>query len=108
MATINAGNFDRAGQLIDEATRAKSLSAAKLAQLRDELRRRHQDSDVANFVKLIDTRLQQDKLVEPRNDSAAYYLTQARAAGARAAPLQSQSPATHKSLTQPDHPPIPH
>jgi TonB family protein len=103
MATINAGNFDRAGQLIDEAARSKSLSAAKLAQLRDELRRRHQDSDVANFVKLIDTRLQQDKLVEPRNDSAAYYLTQARAAGASAAALQSQSQEIYKRLTQAEH-----
>jgi TonB family protein len=103
MATINAGNFDRAGQLIDEAARTKSLSAAKLAQLRDELRRRHQDSDVANFVKLIDTRLQQDKLVEPRNDSAAYYLTQARAAGASAAALQSQSQEIYKRLTQAEH-----
>jgi TonB family protein len=103
MATINAGNFDRAGQLIDEAARTKSLSAAKLAQLRDELRRRHQDSDAANFVKLIDTRLQQDKLVEPRNDSAAYYLTQARAAGASAAALQSQSQEIYKRLTQAEH-----
>jgi TonB family protein len=103
MATINAGNFDRAGQLIDEAARTKSLSAAKLAQLRDELRRRHQDSDVANFVKLIDTRLQQDKLVEPRNDSAAYYLTQARVAGASAAALQSQSQEIYKRLTQAEH-----
>jgi len=103
MATINAGNFDRAGQLIDEAARAKSLSAAKLAQLRDELRRRHQDSDVASFVKLIDTRLQQDKLVEPRNDSAAYYLTQARGAGASAAALQSQSQEIYKRLTQAEH-----
>jgi TonB family protein len=103
MATINAGNFDRAGQLIDEAARTKSLSAVKLAQLRDELRRRHQDSDAANFVKLIDTRLQQDKLVEPRNDSAAYYLTQARAAGASAAALQSQSQEIYKRLTQAEH-----
>jgi len=103
MATINAGNFDRAGQLIDEAARTKSLSAAKLAQLRDELRRRHQDSDVANFVKLIDTRLQQDKLVEPRNDSAAYYLTQARAAGASAAALQPQSQEIYKRLAQAEH-----
>jgi len=103
MATINAGNFDRAGQLIDEAARTKSLSAAKLAQLREELRRRHQDSDVANFAKLIDTRLQQDKLVEPRNDSAAYYLTQARAAGASAAALQSQSQEIYKRLAQAEH-----
>jgi len=103
MATINAGNFDRAGQLIDEAARTKSLSAAKLAQLRDELRRRHQDSDAAKFAKLIDTRLQQDKLVEPRNDSAAYYLTQARAAGASAAALQPQSQEIYKRLAQAEH-----
>jgi TonB family protein len=103
MATMNAGNFDRAAQLIDEAARTKTLGGAKLAQLRDELRRRHQDSDVANFVKLIDTRLQQDKLVEPRNDSAAYYLTQARAAGASAAALQPQSQEIYKRLTQAEH-----
>jgi TonB family protein len=103
LATINAQNFDRAAQLIDEAARTKSLSGAKLAQLRDELRRRHQESDVANFVKLIDTRLQQDKLVEPRNDSAAYYLIQARAAGASAAALQPQSQEIYKRLTQAEH-----
>jgi TonB family protein len=103
LATINAQNFDRAAQLIDEAARTKSLSGAKLAQLRDELRRRHQESDVANFVKLIDTRLQQDKLVEPRNDSATYYLIQARAAGASAAALQPQSQEIYKRLTQAEH-----
>jgi TonB family protein len=103
LATINAQNFDRAAQLIDEAARTKSLSGAKLAQLREELRRRHQDFDVANFVKLIDTRLQQDKLIEPRNDSAAYYLMQARAAGASAAALQPQSQEVYKRLTQAEH-----
>jgi protein TonB len=103
LATINAQNFDHAAQLIDEAARTKSLSGAKLAQLRDELRRRHQEFDVANFVKLIDTRLQQDKLVEPRNDSAAYYLIQARAAGASAAALLPQSQEIYKRLTQAEH-----
>jgi TonB family protein len=100
LATINAQNFDRATQLIDEAARTKSLSNAKLTQLRDELRRRHQESDIANFAKLIDTRLQQDKVVEPRNDSAAFYLTQARTAGASAAALQSQSQEIYKRLAQ--------
>jgi protein TonB len=103
LATINAQNFDRAAQLIDEAARTKSLNSAKLAQLRDELRRRHQEFDVANYVKLIDTRLQQDKLVEPRNDSAAYYLIQARAAGAGAAALQPQSQEIYRRLTQAEH-----
>jgi TonB family protein len=100
LAAISAQNFDRAAQLIDEAARTKSLSAAKLAQLREELRRRHQESDVGNFVKLIDTRLQQDKLIEPHNDSAVYYLSQARAAGAGAAALQSQSQEIDKRLAQ--------
>jgi TonB family protein len=100
LAAINAQNFDRAAQLIDEAARAKSLNSAKLAQLRDDLRRRHEESDIANFVKLIDVRLQQDKLIEPRNDSAAYYLSQARAAGASAAALQQQSQEVYKRLAQ--------
>ncbi len=90
LAAINAQSFDRAAQLIDEAARTKSLSSAKLTQLRDELRRRHEESDGANFAKLIDTRMQQDKLTEPHNDNAAYYLSQARAAGASVAMLQPQ------------------
>jgi TonB family protein len=100
LATINAQNFDRAAQLIDEAARTKSLSSAKVAQLREELRRRHQELEIANFVKLIDTRLAQDKLIEPRNDSAAFYLAQARAAGATAASLQPQAQEIYKRLVQ--------
>ena len=100
LAAIAAQNFDRAAQLIDEATRAKSLNAAKLTQLRDELRRRHEEADIGNFVKLIDARLQQDKLIEPRNDSAAYYLGQARAAGASPASLQSEIQELDKRLAQ--------
>ena len=103
LAAINAQNFDRATQLIDEAARSKSLSNTKLAQLREELRRRHEESDVAGFVKLIDARLQQDKVLEPRNDSAAYYLAQARAAGAGTAALQPQIQEIYKRLAQTVH-----
>lgn len=103
LATINAQNFDRAAQLIDEAARSKSLNSAKLTQLRDELRRRHQEFDVANLVKLIDTRLTQDKLLEPHNDCAAYYLAEARAAGASPAELQAQSQDIFKRLSQTLH-----
>jgi TonB family protein len=103
LAAINAQNFDRAAQLIDEASRTKSLNGAKLAQLHDELRRRHEEFDIANFTKLIDTRLQQDKLIEPRNDSAVYYLGQARQAGASAAALQGQTQEIYKRLTQTMH-----
>jgi TonB family protein len=103
LAAINAQNFDRAAQLIDDAARAKSLNNAKLAQLRDELRRRHAEFDIASFAKLIDTRLQQDRLTEPANDSAVYYLNQARAAGASAADLQAQTQEIIKRLAQTLH-----
>ena len=98
LAAINAQNFDRAAQLIDDAARSKSLNNAKLAQLREEMRRRHVEADIANWMKLVDTRLNQDKVVEPRNDSAAYYLSQARAAGASPAAVQAQSLEINKRL----------
>jgi TonB family protein len=100
VAAINAQSFDRAAQLIDDAARSKALNPLKITQLRDELRHKHQEFDVANFVKLIDTRLQQDKLTEPRNDSAVYYLNQARAAGATSASLQPQTQEINRQLSQ--------
>jgi TonB family protein len=100
LAAIAAQNFDRAEQLIDDAARSKSLNPAKLTQLRDELRRRHEQADTENLVKLIDARLLQDKLIEPHNDSAAYYLGQARAAGASAAALQPQTQELDRRLAQ--------
>ncbi len=105
-AAINAKNFDRAAQLLDEAARAKSLSSAKLNQLRDELRRRQGESDVAHIVKLLETRLQQDRLLEPRNDSAVYYLQQARQAGATQADLQDQTQTLSRKLLQEARPAI--
>jgi TonB family protein len=102
-AALNAQNFDRALQLIDEATRAKSLSAAKLAQLRDDVRQRRQEFDAARLLKLVDARLQQDRLIEPRNDSAAYYLNEARLAGASTAVLQPQVQELSKRLAQDTH-----
>lgn len=98
MAAINAQNFDRAAQLIDDAARSKSLNNTKLAQLREEMRRRHDAANIANWMQLTDTRLNQDKVVEPRNDSAAYYLGQARAAGASLTSMQAQSSEINKRL----------
>jgi len=90
-AAMNAQNFDRATQLIDDAARAKTIGAAKLAALRDDMRRRREDFNAAHFASLIDARIQQERLIEPRNDSAAFYLIQARQAGVGAAALQSRS-----------------
>ncbi|MDP9082178.1 MAG: energy transducer TonB [Pseudomonadota bacterium] len=99
-AALSAQNYERATQLIEDAARAKVLSGAKLTQLRDEARRRREESDTVNLVKLIDTRLQQDRLIDPPNDSAAFYLSQALKAGVAAAALQAQSQELAKRLEQ--------
>jgi TonB family protein len=100
LAAINAQNFDRATQLIDEATRTKALPPAKLAQLRDEVRKRSADVEVSRLLKLADTRMQQDHVIEPRNDSAVYYLDQAKQAGAVGPALQGQVQEVAKRMTQ--------
>jgi TonB family protein len=103
LAALNAQNFDRATQLIDEAARTKLLPPAKLTQLRDEVRRRHEEFDVSRLLKLVDTRLQQDHVLDPHNDSAIYYLDQAKQAGAAGAALQGQTQEVLKRLTQMAH-----
>jgi protein TonB len=103
LAALNAQNFDRATQLIDEAARTKSLPAAKLAQLRDEVHRRRDDFEVARLLKLVDTRIQQDHVIDPHNDSAVYYLDQAKQAGAGGAALQGQAQDLLKRLVQLGH-----
>ncbi len=103
LAALNAQNFDRAAQLIDEAARAKSLPPAKLAQLRDEVRRRRDELEVARLLKLVDARMQQDHLIDPRNDNAIYYLDQAKQAGAAAPALQNPTQELLKRLTQMAH-----
>jgi TonB family protein len=103
LAALNAQNFDRATQLIDEAARTKTLPPAKLAQLRDEVHRRRDDFEVARLLKLVDTRIQQDHVIDPRNDSAVYYLDQAKQAGASGPALQGQAQDLLKRLVQLGH-----
>jgi TonB family protein len=103
LAALNAQNFDRATQLIDEAARTKALPPAKLAQLRDEVRRRRDDFEVARLLKLVDARMQQDHVIDPHNDSAVYYLDQAKQAGASGAALQGQAQDLLKRLVQLGH-----
>jgi protein TonB len=90
-AALNAQNFDRATQLIDEAARARVLTGAKQNQLRDEVRRRREQFDNGRLVALIGARLQQDRLIDPHNDSAAFYLDEARQTGVSSATLQAQN-----------------
>jgi periplasmic protein TonB len=98
LAALNAQNFDRAAQLIDDAARAKTLPVAKLTQLRDEVHRRRAEFDVARLLKLVDTRLEQDHVNDPRNDNALYYLAQAKQAGATAAEMQPETQELLKRL----------
>jgi protein TonB len=100
LAALNAQNFDRATQLIDEAARSKMLPPAKLAQLREEVRRRRDDFDVSRLLKLVELRMQQDHVFEPHNDSALYYLDQAKQAGAAGPALQGQMQEVLKRVTQ--------
>jgi len=102
-AAINAQNFDRADQLLDQAVRNKTVSDQKLGQLREDLRRHRAESDAARVVGLIDARLQQDQLIDPANDSAAYYIAQARKAGASAADVQSRARELARRLMQQAH-----
>lgn len=98
IAAMNAQNFDRATQLIDDATRSRSIPTAKLAQLRDEVRRRRDEFEIGRLTKLADLRIAQEHLIEPRTDSAVYYLEQARQAGAGVATLQPQTQELVKHL----------
>jgi protein TonB len=102
-AAINADNFDRAAQLIDQSARTKSVGESKLNLLREDLRRHRAESDAMRLVALVDARLQQDQLVDPPNDSAAYFLAQARKAGATPADLQSQFRELSRRLLQTAH-----
>jgi protein TonB len=90
-AALNAQNFDRAAQLIDEAARARVLTGAKLNQLRDEVRRRREQFESDRLVALVAARLQQDRLIDPHNDSAAFYLDEARQTSVSSAALQAQN-----------------
>ena len=86
-AALNAQNFERAAALIDEAVRARTLSTAQAVQLRDALKSQRSDFESARFVKRAQARLQQERLIDPPGDSAAFYLDRARRAGVSAAAI---------------------
>lgn len=88
-ASINAGNYDRATTLIDEAAQAKTLPAAQLAQLREETRSRRDGDDLERYLKTAQLRVQQGRLIDPANDSAAHWFTLAEKRGASPASLSA-------------------
>jgi protein TonB len=102
-AAINAQNFDRATQLIEQASRSKSMSESKIAQLREALRRHLADSDVSRLLAILDARLDQDQLIDPPNDNAVSYFAQARKAGAITSDLQTRGRELVRRLVQDAH-----
>lgn len=102
-AALNAKNFERALQLIDEAAGAKSLSNAKLTQLRELVRRRQAESEVEGVLTLLGMRMRQDRLLEPKNDNALYYLKLAREAGASPSDLAEPTEELGKKLMRAAH-----
>jgi TonB family protein len=88
-AALNAGNYERATTLIDEAAQAKTLPAAQLAQLRDEAHAKRDGDDLERYVKTAQLRVQQGRLLDPASDSAAHWFALAEKRGATAATLSA-------------------
>ena len=90
-AAMNAQNFERAASLIEEAVHAKTISSSQAAQLRDAVKNQRGDVESARWVKLAQARLQQDRLIDPPGDNAAFYLDRARRAGVSSAAIAAEA-----------------
>jgi protein TonB len=77
-AAIDAGNIERASQLLLQASERGTLTATNAARWRDEIARRQGDVRAQQLAQLVATRIREDKLVDPANDSAKSYLAQLR------------------------------
>ncbi len=77
-AAIDAGSIDRANQLLLQASQLGTLPAASAAHWRDEIGRRQGDVRAQQLAQLVATRIREDKLVDPADDSAKIYLAQLR------------------------------
>jgi TonB family protein len=85
-AAIEAQSFERASQLIEQATRANTLTRAQLETLRTALGRAQAGAELERLLRLARARTQQGRLLDP-DDGAIALLTRARAV--RGAPNDS-------------------
>ncbi len=99
-AALSAQNYERAAALIDDAVRAKTVNAAQAAQLREALKSQRSEFETGKFVKLAQARLQQDRLIDPPNDNAAFYLDRARRAGATPAAIAAETRALQQRVLE--------
>ena len=81
-AALDAGNVERAGQLLRQAAQQGTLPEASNARWRDEIGRRQGDVRAQPLANLVSTRIREGKLLDPATDSAKFYLVQLRKIGA--------------------------
>lgn len=91
-AAVENGAFERANQLLRSATAAHALPADRAEHWRGEISRRQGDARVRQLAQLVNTRIDEGRLVEPGDDSAKFYLAQLRTA--------SQDPARRAAATR--------
>jgi TonB family protein len=77
-AAVNAGNLDRASQLLLQASKNGTLPEPVAGRWRDEIERLRGEAQAQRLAQLVSTRIREGKLVEPAADSARNYLGQLR------------------------------
>ncbi len=75
-AALDAARIDRASQLLQQATLARTLPAARAAYWREEIGRRQAGTQVNQLAGLVSARIAEGRLLEPAGDSARDYLAQ--------------------------------
>ena len=75
-AALDADRIDRANQLLQQATLAGTLPAARATRWREEIGRRQGGTRVSELAGLVSARIAEGKLLEPAGDSARDYLAQ--------------------------------
>jgi TonB family protein len=75
-AALDAARIDRASQLLQQATLARTLPADRAKHWREEVGRRQRGTQANKLAALVSARISDGKLVEPAGDSARDYLAQ--------------------------------
>jgi TonB family protein len=73
---VEAGRIDRASQLLQQATQARTLPPDRASHWREEIDRRQAGTQVNQLAGLVSARIADGKLIEPAGDSARDYLAQ--------------------------------
>jgi protein TonB len=77
-AAVDAGNLDRASQLLLQGSQRGTLPGPVAAHWREQIDRRRGDAQAQRLAQLVSARIREGKLVEPAADSAKNYLAQLR------------------------------